>query len=89
MQDAELAIEELHRIKEIGLVGIQIGSNINNKNLNEPEFFPIFEACAKLGLAVMVHPWNMMGKKHMEKYWLPWLVRIQSAIKVRRLKNLI
>lgn len=74
MQDTELAVQELHRIKEIGLVGIQIGSNINNKNLNEPEFFPIFEACSKLGLAVMVHPWNMMGKKHMEKYWLPWLV---------------
>lgn len=74
MQDAELAIKELHRIKGIGLVGIQIGSNINNKNLSEPEFFPIFEACSKLGLAVMVHPWNMMGKKHMEEYWLPWLV---------------
>ncbi|MDC3336509.1 amidohydrolase [Flavobacteriales bacterium] len=74
MQDAELAIKELHRIKEMGLVGIQIGSNINNKNLNEDEFFPIFEACSKLGLAVMVHPWNMMGKKHMEQYWLPWLV---------------
>ena len=74
MQDPELAVKELHRLKEIGLVGIQIGSNINNKNLSEPEFFPIFEACAKLGLAVMVHPWNMMGAKHMEKYWLPWLV---------------
>jgi aminocarboxymuconate-semialdehyde decarboxylase len=22
----------------------------------------------------MVHPWNMMGKSDMEKYWLPWLV---------------
>ncbi|MFT7614369.1 MAG: aminocarboxymuconate-semialdehyde decarboxylase [Parvicellaceae bacterium] len=74
MQDPELAVQELHRLKKIGLVGIQIGSNINNKNLSEPEFFPIFETCAELGLAVMVHPWNMMGKKHMEKYWLPWLV---------------
>ena len=74
MQDPELAVQELHRIKEIGLVGIQIGSNIDNKNLNEPEFYPIWEACEKLDLAVFVHPWNMMGKKHMEKYWLPWLV---------------
>lgn len=74
MQDPELAVQELHRIKEIGLVGIQIGSNVDNKNLNEPEFYPIWEACEKLGLAIFVHPWNMMGKKHMEKYWLPWLV---------------
>ena len=28
----------------------------------------------KLDLAVLVHPWNMMGKKQMERYWLPWLV---------------
>ena len=74
MQAPELAVQELHRIKEIGLVGIQIGSNINDKNLNEPEFYPIWETCEKLGLAIFVHPWNMMGKKHMEKYWLPWLV---------------
>jgi aminocarboxymuconate-semialdehyde decarboxylase len=22
----------------------------------------------------MVHPWNMMGEKNMQRYWLPWLV---------------
>lgn len=74
MQDPQLAVQELHRIKEIGLVGIQIGSNIDNKNLNEEEFYPIWEACQELDLAIFVHPWNMMGKKHMERYWLPWLV---------------
>jgi len=25
-------------------------------------------------MAVMIHPWDMMGKDQMEKYWLPWLV---------------
>lgn len=74
MQDADVAIQELERIKEIGLVGIQIGSNINDENLNEDRFFPIFQACERLGLAVLVHPWNMMGQKHMQRYWLPWLV---------------
>lgn len=74
MQDAKLAIQELERCKEIGLVGIQIGSNINDLNLNEEQFFPIFQACQDLGMALFVHPWNMMGFKHMERYWLPWLV---------------
>ena len=74
MQAPDLAVKELHRIKDIGLVGIQIGSNIENKNLNEPEFHEVWEACEKLDLAVMVHPWNMMGKQYMERYWLPWLV---------------
>ena len=74
MQDPENAIEELERIKKIGLVGIQIGSNINNENLSEDKFFPIFEACERLGLAIMIHPWQMMGFDDMRKYWLPWLV---------------
>ena len=74
MQDEQLAIQELERIKSIGLVGIQIGSNINDENLNEEKFFAIFQACERLDLAVMVHPWQMMGFESMKKYWLPWLV---------------
>lgn len=74
MQDTETAILELERAKSIGHVGIQIGSNINDKNLSDEEFFPIFEACERLGMAVMIHPWQMMGFDSMRKYWLPWLV---------------
>jgi aminocarboxymuconate-semialdehyde decarboxylase len=74
MQDTETAILELERAKAIGHVGIQIGSNINDENLSEEKFFPIFEACARLGMAVMIHPWQMMGFDSMKKYWLPWLV---------------
>ncbi|MFM1930867.1 MAG: hypothetical protein RL226_170 [Bacteroidota bacterium] len=74
MQDADLAIQELERCKSIGMKGIQIGSNINDLNLSEDRFFPIFEACERLGMAVMIHPWNMMGASQMSKYWLPWLV---------------
>ena len=74
MQDADLAIQELQRCKELGMPGIQIGSNINDLNLSEEQFFPIFEACQELDMAVFVHPWNMMGFDSMRKYWLPWLV---------------
>ena len=74
MQSAEESIKELQRCKEIGLKGVQIGSNINDKNLSEPEFFPIFEAAQELDMAILVHPWNMMGMEQMRKYWLPWLV---------------
>ena len=74
MQAPELAIAELRRCKEIGLQGIQIGTHINDWNLDAPELFPIFEACQDLDMAIFVHPWDMMGKEKMEKYWLPWLV---------------
>ncbi len=74
MQDTDLAIKELERFKNLGLVGVQIGSNINQKNLGDAEFFDFFAACEKLGMAVFVHPWEMPGQAEMSKYWLPWLV---------------
>jgi aminocarboxymuconate-semialdehyde decarboxylase len=74
MQAPELAIKELERCKKIGLAGVQIGSHVNDWNLNDPNLFSIFEACEKLGMAVFVHPWDMMGQEKMQRYWLPWLV---------------
>ncbi len=74
MQDASVAIKELERCKAIGLAGVEIGTNVNQLNLGEPQFFEFFKACEELGMAVFVHPWEMMGEKDMQKYWLPWLV---------------
>jgi aminocarboxymuconate-semialdehyde decarboxylase len=74
MQDPKLAIQELERCKKIGLKGIEIGSHVNDWNLNEPQVFEVFRACQDLDMAVFVHPWDMMGKTQMDKYWLPWLV---------------
>jgi aminocarboxymuconate-semialdehyde decarboxylase len=74
MQDPNMAIKELPRCKEIGLAGVEIGSHVNDWNLNDPNVFPVFEACQDLEMAVFVHPWDMMGKSKMERYWLPWLV---------------
>lgn len=74
MQDTELAVKELERCQRIGLKGVQIGSNINDENLNEERFFPVFEAAQQLDMGILIHPWEMMGEKKMQRYWLPWLV---------------
>ncbi len=74
LQAPDLAIKELERCMEIGLRGVQIGSHVNDWNLNAPELFPVFEAAEKLGASIFVHPWDMMAKEKMNKYWLPWLV---------------
>ena len=74
MQDTELAIMELERCKRIGLAGIQIGTHVEGANLGEPKLLSIFQACEELDMAVFVHPWDMLGKERMDKYWLPWLV---------------
>ena len=75
MQAPDLAIRELERcVKELGMPGVQIGSHVNGDNLDSPNLFPIFEAAADLGAAVFVHPWDMLARERMPKYWLPWLV---------------
>ena len=74
MQDTALAVRELERCHALGLRGVEIGSNINDLNLHEPQFFDIYETAERLGMAIFVHPWNMMGAAQMNKYWLPWLV---------------
>jgi len=75
MQDTKRAIRELERcIKHLGFAGIQIGSNVNQLNLNEPQFFEIFQAAEELGAAILIHPWEMLGQSQIPRYWLPWLV---------------
>lgn len=75
MQAPDLAVRELERcVNELGLRGVQIGSHVNGMNLDHPSLFPVFVAAEKLGAAVFVHPWDMLGKERMAKYWLGWLV---------------
>ena len=74
LQDPNKSIKELERCSKMNLAGVQIGSNVNGKNLNEAELFPMFEAASDLDMSIFVHPWEMMGENEMKKYWLPWLV---------------
>ena len=80
LQDPDLAIAELQRcMDDLSLRGVQIGTHVQRPdgpdwNLSEPALLPFFEACQRLGAAVFVHPWDMMGMDQMSRYWLPWLV---------------
>lgn len=75
LQDPDLAVRELERcVSLLGLAGVEIGSHVNDWNLNAPELFPFYAAAEELGACLFVHPWDMMGKEKMNKYWLPWLV---------------
>jgi aminocarboxymuconate-semialdehyde decarboxylase len=75
MQAPDLAVPELERcVRDLGLAGVQIGTHVNDWNLDQPDLFPVFEAARDLGAALFIHPWDMVGKERMPKYWLPWLV---------------
>jgi aminocarboxymuconate-semialdehyde decarboxylase len=79
MQAPELACKELRRcMEELGMRGIQIGTHINKQTLDDPLLFPIFETAAELGATIFVHPWDMIGKEIMKKYWTPWLVAMPA-----------
>jgi aminocarboxymuconate-semialdehyde decarboxylase len=81
LQSPDLAIGELHRcVKELGLRGVQIGTHVENWNLDDPALFPFFAEAQNLGAAVFVHPWYMMGKERMPRYWLPWLVGMPAEV---------
>uniref|UniRef100_A0A8C0NZ40 2-amino-3-carboxymuconate-6-semialdehyde decarboxylase n=1 Tax=Canis lupus familiaris TaxID=9615 RepID=A0A8C0NZ40_CANLF len=75
MQAPELAVKEMERcVKELGFPGVQIGSHINEWDLNARELFPFYAVAEKLNCSLFVHPWDMQMDGRMAKYWLPWLV---------------
>lgn len=81
LQDPDLAIEELRRcVRDLGLAGVQVGTHVNDWNLSDPALFPVFDEAARLGAALFVHPWDMMGEQKMQKYWLPWLVGMPAEV---------
>ncbi len=51
------AASELERsVQTLGLVGAMLCGRTRDKNLDHPEFRPIFEAAARLGVPIFVHP---------------------------------
>lgn len=81
MNAPALAVKELERcVRDLGLAGVQIGTNVNGVNLGDPSLFEVFAAAEALGAAVFVHPWDMLGKQpdgswgRLSEYWAAWLV---------------
>ena len=75
MQNVRRAIPELERSVEcLGLRGVEIGSNIAGKNLDEQEFWPFYAKVQALDVPIYVHPTNVAGADRMQKYWLRNLV---------------
>ncbi len=83
MQSPTLACQELERVvRELKMPGIQIGSHVQGKNLNDPSVFPVLEAARDLGASVFVHPWDMLGSSRMTDFWMPWLVGMPAETAV-------
>ena len=44
------------------------------RNLDHASLDVLWSTAEQLDAAIFVHPWDMVGKERMPKYWLPWLV---------------
>ena len=57
LKHPEDAIHELYRaIKELGMKGVVLGTNIDGKHLHSREFWPFFEEADRLGVPISLHP---------------------------------
>jgi len=75
MQNVSEAVQELERsVHELGLKAVEVLSNINGKNLDEPELWPFYQKAQDLDIPIFVHPHNVAGADRMRKYWLANLI---------------
>ncbi len=79
LQDTEVAIREMDRcMHELGLRGIEIGTNVNGNNLDDPGLIPFFEMCQTWDVPLFVHPWETLGRERMPRHNLMYTVGMPS-----------
>jgi aminocarboxymuconate-semialdehyde decarboxylase len=75
MQAPDRAAEELTRaVRQLGMRGAMIGSNIAGKNLDDPSFEPVWAAAEELGAFMIIHPANVAGVDRLRSYYLQNLI---------------
>ena len=57
LKESNAAVKELQRcVTELGFKGVLLDGTVDGKFLDAPEFYPVLEAVADLGVPVYVHP---------------------------------
>jgi len=70
MQDIPSALEELERASRLpGIRGVYMGTNINGKDLSDPQYLPLFQRIEKLRLPVFLHPTQVIGPERLKPYF--------------------
>jgi aminocarboxymuconate-semialdehyde decarboxylase len=71
MQDVKASVDELERlITDLGLKGATIKDHINGVNLDDPRFYPFWEAAERLGAVVEFHQGNTIVTQRIPRYFL-------------------
>ena len=83
MQAPDLAVREVARAATLpGVRGFYLATRVNDKELSDPAFFPVYEAIEALGLPILLHPVFVIGHERLEKHYLTNLLGnpFESAI---------
>jgi len=78
LQDIDLACAEVTRALADGHKGVQIGTHVGDRDLDDAGLITFLAHCAEAGAAVLVHPWDMLIGGRMRRYMLPWLVAMPA-----------
>lgn len=85
LQDVDLALQEMKRVvDEYEFKGIQVGSNIDGKNLGDESLFPFWEQVRERDLFVFSHGLSPLGPERMAEHELKNFVGlpIDTAVSV-------
>lgn len=75
MQAPDLAAAELRRaMTEGGLCGAMIGSNVEGRNLDDPDLDPFWEVASELEAFLMIHPLKVAAMDRQRSYYLQNLI---------------
>jgi aminocarboxymuconate-semialdehyde decarboxylase len=75
LNDPAAAVTELRRaVRDLGLRGAMLFSNVNGVALADERFRPLYEAADELEAVLFIHPTNPVGVEAMTEYWLMPLV---------------
>jgi aminocarboxymuconate-semialdehyde decarboxylase len=70
LQDGEAAAAELERcMREDGLKGAQILTNVAGKELSDPEFAPFWAKAEALGAVILIHPNGFTDAKRLTRFY--------------------
>ena len=75
MQEPAAAAAELARaMQDLGLKGVELNTNMEGHNWDEPRFQPFFAAAERLGAFIFFHPHNPAGADRAGRYYLSNLI---------------